>query len=456
MTDERCRRPSSCRSTRACRSASAASAHSRAVARRATARTRSRVRGAAAGRRARRRARRGATHHRASRASRASRRARRRPATSTCVVRCSADRERRRSRRRSRGRAAPTSTWAALVRDARRDEAHIRACHGGTSRTVRRRPSARSSRLRNVAGASARRSSSSSVSDGGEHLAVARGRARRACRAPRARARAPRRLPRRRRLGRRRRRSVVSPRRSRRRRAVRHCHVAWRQRPGQRVALAIVPIELPEQLDQRILRAVLGERGVDRESVARSRATSGHSAANSGSTAARSPSAAADISRCSATRSVTRSARAGGSGQNGQSGQQWPLAQHGAAARTAGLAIAAAGTRTATATEMARRSFMSPIGAQRAERDSRNLRIRLPRRIAGSDSRIASWSTRSPCSGRADLDRRAPRDCPQRLVDMLHAAVAGHPGDAQGGDHDGNVACTTRTPDDHRPARPRA
>lgn len=89
--------------------------------------------------------------------------------------------------------------------------------------------------------------------------------------------------------------------------------------------------------------------------------------------------------------------------------------------------------------------FMSRMGLNRPDRDrsSRDRRISsgLDRRDQHREGRLLGIvNDFRPILAEAHLDRRHSRYCPKCLVDMLHAAVAGHAGNRQGGDHDVTLA----------------
>ena len=84
--------------------------------------------------------------------------------------------------------------------------------------------------------------------------------------------------------------------------------------------------------------------------------------------------------------------------------------------------------------------FMSRIGGNRADRDRSSRDRRISRAIdrceQGRYRRLLGIvNDLRAVLAEADLDGGHPRYSPKRLVDMLHAAVAGHPGNRQCGDH---------------------
>jgi hypothetical protein len=85
------------------------------------------------------------------------------------------------------------------------------------------------------------------------------------------------------------------------------------------------------------------------------------------------------------------------------------------------------------------------IGASTVERDrsagGRRVARGIDRRQQGRDRRLLGIVDDPGRAGsEVDGDGGDPRDGPQRLIHVLHASVAGHPGDGQGSDHARTVA----------------
>ena len=88
---------------------------------------------------------------------------------------------------------------------------------------------------------------------------------------------------------------------------------------------------------------------------------------------------------------------------------------------------------------------MPGIATNRCKRDTSSLRGVIAGGFDRGDER-RYWTLLGvvydlgACGREIDLDGRHTAHLSQRRIDVLHAAVARHPGDLQGGDHEATVA----------------